>query len=95
MSDPIVIIEPPVPLNIKGHIRRVHMDDVACYILLQNENGVPLQGTFQLLRTHPGFNAMYSLVLSAAANRYVINLGGPDPISPGGFTKVISAFVDW
>lgn len=82
-------------MDVKGYIKRVHMDDVACYILLKNDKGESIKGTFQLLKTHPTFNATYSLILSAAVNKYNINLGGPDKVSGEGFTKVIRAFVDW
>jgi hypothetical protein len=62
----------------KGTIRRLYPRDNGCWFQLTDATGSPItapdKNGFHLVLSHPNYNAIYSLLLLAAANRYVITV---------------------
>ena len=78
-------------MDVRGYVRRVHMDDTSCLILLNNENGELHKPTYRLAPDHKNFNPIYSLLLTALANECIIDLG----VKLDGEThEVAYAFID-
>jgi hypothetical protein len=55
----------------------------------------PKDNYFRLEQNHPNYNALYSLALSAAINRYVLRIRTESDITPAEVAQVRYLFVDW
>ena len=55
----------------------------------------PKDGYFQLDQTHPNYNALYSLALLAAVNKYTLTIRTEGDITPSEPALVFYMWVDW
>jgi hypothetical protein len=55
----------------------------------------PLDSYFKLHQTHPNYNALYSLALTAAVNRYDLHIRTEEDIIPTETAEVWYFTVDW
>ena len=55
----------------------------------------PKDGYFQLDQSHPNYNALYSLALSAAINGYLLRIRTEGPITPTEYAVVRYMVVNW
>jgi hypothetical protein len=78
-----------------GRVSRLYVDEGHCYIKLEGAQEPPLDGYFELRKEHPNHNALYSLVLAAAVNRYTITIRTVGEIDPMKYAPVAYATVDW
>lgn len=72
-----------MPTRLRGQIVGIRADRVGAAIALDNDPSVgPLNNEFILLGDHAQFNAVYSLALLAATNRWsiLIRIGGDEQI---------------
>lgn len=82
---------------VTGKISQVYPDDKGCYISLAGiaSNAVPKSGLFQLKLTHPNYNSLYSLILSAAINHYDITVKAAREITRTSFSEIRYLKVEW
>ena len=93
-----------------GTVRRIYARDSGAYIRLNiavPEGNAPGDGQgpdddtpggghyFKLLRGHDNYNALYSLALVAATNRYKLTIRTEDPINSSEDAEVSYLVVDW
>lgn len=62
---------------------------------LSDEKNVPKDGYFQIMQTDANYKEAYSLLLSAAINRMVVNVRATATISPKNFAEVADLWVNW
>lgn len=81
-----------------GLVSRIYANTSGAFIRLA---GLPPGDTpggehyFELRKGHPNYNALYSLVLVAAANRYNLRIRTNNDISPASNAVVNYLVVDW
>jgi hypothetical protein len=84
--------------SVKGNVSRLYVDNGGCYIRLADIPSAdrPKSGYFRLRLSHPNYNALYSLALTAATNglELRIRIDGTD-ISPNKRPDVNYMTVDW
>ena len=82
---------------VTGKVARVYTDRGGTYIRLEGlaSNVSPRDGYFLLQTTHPNYNSLYSLLLTAATNRLDLQIRTVDEISPGLHAVVAYMVVDW
>lgn len=67
----------------KGKVSRLYVRAEATNIRLEiPQEEQPLENYFKLETTHPNYNALYSLALSAAVNGYVLQIRTAAEITP-------------
>jgi len=81
----------------KGKVSRIHPLDGVCKISLEGipADATPLEGVFRLEQDHDNYNALYSLALAAAVNRYDLDIGTYEEIVPHHHGKVEFMLVNW
>ena len=83
-----------------GKVTRLYPDRKNCYIRLDYTpplgESKPLDGYFQLEKSHENYNSLYSLTVVAAVNRYnlLIRTAG-DIVGTGEYPKVEYMVIDW
>jgi hypothetical protein len=84
-------------VNASGRISRIYAQKTYVAIRLANlpPELTPLSGYFVLRTTHPNYNALYSLALSAAVNRFVLTIRTEADISPQQTADVWYFVADW
>lgn len=88
-----------MPPTATGKVTRIYANEFGAFIRIDTDEPKPLDDYFRLRLNHPNYNALYSLALAAAANRWplLIRIEGTatskiDPKIEG----VVSYFVvDW
>jgi hypothetical protein len=80
-----------------GKVARLCPTKGYTYIRLALAAGVtaPEDGYFKLDQTHPNYNALYSLALLAAVNRYTLTIRTESDITPSQCALVLYMWVDW
>lgn len=80
-----------------GKVKRLYANRFGTFIQLDVEAPQPKDGYFQLKSDHPNYNALYSLALAAAANRWPlqIRIAGDADIDPNLGAEVNYLVVDW
>jgi hypothetical protein len=80
-----------------GKVARLYPTKGYTYIRLALAAGVaaPEDGYFKLDQTHPNYNALYSLALLAAVNRYTLTIRTESDITPSEYAVVRYMWVDW
>jgi hypothetical protein len=83
--------------RVSGQVNRLFVSDGHCYIRIDDPEVVPKDGLFDLQQDHPNYNALYSLALSAAVNRYSLQIRTRGDIDPeaDGYPPVSYLVVDW
>jgi hypothetical protein len=83
--------------RVGGRVSRLYATGSATYIRLADLplEHTPQNGYFRLEQTHSNYNALYSLALSAAVNRYELQIRTVDEISPNETAEVQYLVVDW
>ncbi len=77
-----------------GKVARMYATGGQTYIRLHG--GLkPKYGYFRLSMTHSNYNALYSLLLSAAINRYNLRIRTTSDIVPTAIADVQYFVVDW
>jgi hypothetical protein len=84
-------------LGASGRVSRIFPHEELTYISLEGlEPGVtPRDGYFLLRRNHPNYNALYSLALVAAVNRYLLQIRTRAEITSREHAEVAYVVVDW
>ena len=78
----------------EGKVARLYVTGGRTYIRLHG--GLkPKYGYFRLDKTHSNYNALYSLALSAAINRYPLQIRTKARITGTNFADVQYMVVDW
>ena len=80
-----------------GTIARLYVRQDVTYVQLDIDAATaPKDGYFTLEQRHPNYNAQYSLLLAAAANRWTVTIRVVgDDISPANESKINYLTVDW
>ena len=78
-----------------GKVEVLHTHEVTTINLSDTNDVLPKDGGFVLRRDHPNFNALYSLALSAAINRYTLRIGTTTEITPAGEAEVERMWIRW
>ena len=66
-----------------GQVTRLSAHDSGCYIRVINSSGPRSKHDYYFLsKSHGSFNALYSLALAAATNRYTLVIRTTDTITP-------------
>jgi len=80
-----------------GRVSRIYATSLGTYIRLANipQESTPQSGYFLLNQSHPNYNALYSLALLAAVNRYDLQIRTANEIVPTEAAEVSYMVVDW
>jgi hypothetical protein len=80
-----------------GRVSRIYPHEELTYVSLEGlDPGVtPKDGYFLLRKSHPNYNALYSLALVAAVNRYVLQIRTRAEITNQEYGEVAYMVVDW
>jgi hypothetical protein len=79
-----------------GKVKRIYPDDAGTYIELDiRDPDRPKDGYFRLEQSHSNYNALYSLALVAAVNRYSLEIRTVTDVSPTEVAVVQYMRVDW
>ena len=80
-----------------GKVSRIYASSGQVYIRLADipASDTPLDGYFRLNQSHPNYDALYSLALTAAVNRYDLRIRTTDDIDPTKYADVQYMVVDW
>ena len=83
--------------RVAGKVVRLYPTKGGTYIKLALAAGVPepKDGYFELDEKHPNYNALYSLALLAAVNRYTLTIRTERDITPTEHAVVAYMVVDW
>jgi len=81
--------------RVTGKVERLYVTAGNCYIRLQGIADLPLDRYFELRQSHQNYNALYSLALAAAINRYDLTIRTIGEIDPSRFAGVRYMVVDW
>ena len=88
-----------MPPTATGKITRIYANTSGAFIRLDIDEPKPLDNYFRLRLNHPNYNALYSLALAAAANRWPLTIRIEGPVTSKVDPKreaVVSYFVvDW
>ena len=84
-------------VRVKGRVSRIYASEDVTYIRLKDipTEDTPKDGYFRLFRSHPNYNALYSLALVAAVNRYQLDIRAAGEIEPSEYADVVYMVVDW
>jgi hypothetical protein len=79
-----------------GKVKRIYPDDAGTYIELDfRDMERPKDGYFRLEQSHSNYNALYSLALVAAVNRYNLEIRTVTDVSSTEVAVVQYIRVDW
>lgn len=78
-----------------GKVMSLYTHEVTRISLGDTNDVLPGEGGFVLRRDHPNFNALYSLALSAAINRYTLRIGTTREITPAEEAEVERMWIRW
>jgi hypothetical protein len=84
--------------TVTGRIIKFHVDREAAIISLDNDpKDGPKGNVWTLKRDHSNYNALYSLALAAAANRWTVRIliEGTSEIDPNREANIRRLAVDW
>ncbi len=87
--------------RLEGKVSRLYVRGETTFIKLDTDPEVsPLNGYFELKLDNKNYNALYSLALAAAANRWLLLIRNRDPSNHDEIVKtkvgeVEYLFVDW
>ena len=86
-------------VRVTGKVNRLYVDVNGCYIRLDGlpPEDTPKDGYFQLKKSHQNYDALYSLALTAAANRLdlTVRIVGDDIKPTGAYPDVNYMIIDW
>ena len=82
-------------IRAEGHITRMYVNSSGCNLRLDNKEEVPKDGYFILDLQHPNYNAIYSLLLLAATNGYVVSVRTKQEIGPNAAAEISYVVADW
>lgn len=87
-------------VRVTGRVTRLYVSQLSSggvtFIQLQiPDNEQPMDNYFRLDQSHPNYNALYSLALSAAINRYPLSIRTVTDITPTAHGVVRYMVVDW
>ncbi len=83
--------------RVTGKVQRLYATRGRCFIRLHGLSSAnkPKDGYFKLEMSHDNYNALYSLVLSAAVNRHDLLIRTVDQISNNSHAEVEYMWVEW
>lgn len=82
--------------KVSGTVQRIYADSDGAFIKLKDPEAEPKDGYFRLeRRSHANYNALYSLALAAAINRYTLQTRTARNISEFSHADVLYMVVDW
>ena len=82
--------------HFSGKVRRLYVTHARTFVRLDIPVAQqPKDNYFELLQTHPNYNALYSLALAAAINRYDLLVRTTVDVSPGQAARVRYMTVTW
>lgn len=83
--------------RVKGPVARIFASSGHVYIRLNDipASDTPKDGYFMLEQTHPNYDALYSLALTAAVNHYVLDIDATAEIDPTAYATVQYMVVDF
>jgi hypothetical protein len=89
----------PQDCTATGTVRRIYARAEGTFIWLKDFTyggppGANGEGYFRLLRSHPNYNALYSLLLVAATNKHPLRIRTEKDISPSEDAEVNYLVVD-
>jgi hypothetical protein len=86
-----------MPVRATGRVSRIYATEGITYFRLADipPELTPQDGYFGLEQTHPNYNALYSLGLVAAVNRYNLSIRTHGEITPTETARVGYMVVDW
>ena len=84
------------PYRVNGMVERIYPSEGGTYIRLDIPAAErPKDGYFRLDTSHANYNALYSLALVAAVNRYRLTIRTKNDITPTEHAEVAYMVVDW
>jgi len=82
--------------NFTGRVSRLYVRPEALFVRLEIPDAEqPLESYFRLPLSHPNYNSIFSSVLAASVNRYVLRIRTTEDITPGDRAEVEYVVVDW
>jgi hypothetical protein len=81
--------------RVNGTVSQLYVDDGHCYISLKGVADPPKDGLFELRQSHPNYNALYSLALTAAVHGYTLSIRTIGEIGPEAYPGVSYLIIDW
>lgn len=84
-----------MPNRATALVERLYVNREACIIRLAGVGPPPKDQYFKLLLDHPNYNALYSLALSAAINRYPLTVRATGEFPSDSMAQVEYLVVDW
>ena len=80
-------------VNFQGQVTRMFVNASGCHVRLEGRG----DGYFRLLTSHTNYNAIYALILTAAANRFVLRLRTQEEREDvtADSAQVLYAVIDW
>lgn len=81
--------------EVTGKVARLYVTTGHCYIRLTGVTDLPLDGYFDLRQSHENYNALYSLALAAAINKYDLEIRTIGEIDSSNFAGVDYMVIDW
>ena len=80
-------------VNFQGQVTRMFVNASGCHVRLEGRG----DGYFRLLTSHTNYNAIYALILTAAANRFVLRLRTQEEREDvtADAAQVLYAVIDW
>ena len=82
-------------IRAQGKVNRIYTTADRTFIRLAEIPEEPKDGYFELKMDHSNYNALYSLALVAAVNRYDLVIRTTTDIDPGSHAEVAYMVVDW
>lgn len=78
-----------------GKVLKIYPHSTGCYIKLDYNGVKPKSSYFRLNNSHPNYNSLYTLALTAAVNRYLLTIRTTADIVPTAFGDVQYMHVVW
>jgi len=86
---------PKKKVKVSGEVSMIYPSKDACYIRLKDPQYVPRDDFFMLPLSHPNYNALYSLAVVAAVNRYTLSIRTVTEITDTEYPKISYMTVSW
>lgn len=74
--------------RVRGQVAKIFPHNEGCFIELKDIDHRPRDDYFLLNISHSNYNALYSLALVAAVNRYVLEIRTAEDITPDEHAQV-------
>ena len=80
-----------------GKVKTLYPNETATFIEIDYEGEKPRENYFRLNKSHPNYDSLYSLALTAAVNRYTltIRIKRDEEITQERYAEILYLVVRW